>query len=244
MEKSKYNMEKICLINQPAGIGDVFFLQKVCHFYISKGYVVYYPLLPELMFIKNYIKVENLNFVSINDDFPQKKFFTKNSPIFTEELVFLPLRIADLYFPNISCMEAKYKMVNINFDDWDKYFSFERNIESENSLYYDILNLKDDEKYFLVSNKWGTPPNTNYKDIFFDNSMKIVNIDLIEGFTIFDWCKVIENAEGISIVDTAFNYIIDKLNLKTEKLYLTSRFTPANFTHIINLFKKNWILLN
>ena len=135
-------------------------------------------------------------------------------------------------------------MVNINFDDWDKYFSFERNIESENSLYYDILNLKDDEKYFLVSNKWGTPPNTNYKDIFFDNSMKIVNIDLIEGFTIFDWCKVIENAEGISIVDTAFNYIIDKLNLKTEKLYLTSRFTPANFTHIINLFKKNWILLN
>jgi hypothetical protein len=67
---------------------------------------------------------------------------------------------------------------------------------------------------------------------------------MFEEFTPFDWAKVIENAKEISIVDTSFNYLIEKLDLKAEKLYLTSRFTPANFSHIINLFKKNWIYQN
>ena len=63
-------------------------------------------------------------------------------------------------------------------------------------------------------------------------------------FTPFDWSKVIENAKEISIVDTSFNYLIEKLDLKSQNLYLTSRFTPPNFSHIINLFKKNWIYQN
>ena len=63
---------------------------------------------------------------------------------------------------------------------------------------------------------------------------------MIDGYNPFDWAKVIEKASEISIIDTSFNYLIEKLDLNAENLYLTSRFTPPNFSHIINLFKKNW----
>ena len=82
------------------------------------------------------------------------------------------------------------------------------------------------------------------KDVYFEFSGKVIEMNLLEGYTVFDWCKVIENANEISIVDTSLNYIIEKLNLKSQKNFLNSRFTPPNFIHIFNLFQNNWNYLN
>ena len=49
-------MSKICLIRQPAGIGDIFFTQKIAMDYISKGYTVIWPVIEQFEFIKDYIK--------------------------------------------------------------------------------------------------------------------------------------------------------------------------------------------
>lgn len=233
-------MSKICLINQPAGIGDVFFLQKMVKFYIGKGYTVIFPLLPEIMFIKDYIIVDGLEFVPINDNFQFKNYLSYNKVFENENFIYIPARFADTIYPNMSCMEAKYKLVNLDYSDWSDYFTFVRNKNKENELFYNILNLNDDEKYSFVSNIWGTPPNTASKKIIYDDTFKTVHLKLIPEFTLFDWCKVIENAYHISIVDTSLNYIIEKLNLNSQSNFLTSRFTPANFYHIINLFNKNW----
>jgi len=46
---------KICLINQPAGIGDIFFLQYVARKYLSMGYKVIWPLQERLLWIKDHI---------------------------------------------------------------------------------------------------------------------------------------------------------------------------------------------
>jgi hypothetical protein len=236
-------MKKICLIFQPAGIGDVFFLQKMIDFYISEDYKVVYPLLPQLMYIKDYIKKENLEFYSVEDNFPFKEKINHNNLILEDDFIFIPTHIADRIYPNMSCMESKYKLVNMDYSDWMKYFSFERNIEKENSLYYDVLKLTDNDTYTLINNTWGTPPNTASKPIEYEQNEKIINIKIIPEFTVFDWCKVIENASHISIVDTSLNYIIETLELKSKKNFLTSRFTPSNFSHIINLFKKEWVYL-
>lgn len=233
-------MKKICLINQPAGIGDVFFLQKMVKMYIAKGYNVIFPLLPEIMFIKDYIKIEGLQFVSIHENFPFKNYLSHNNVFENEHLIYIPARYADNIYPNMSCMEAKYKLIDLDFSDWSNYFVFERNMDKENELFYDVLKLRDGEKYSFVSNIWGTPPNTASKKIIYDKTFKTVYLELIPEFTLFDWCKVIENANHISIVDTSLNYIIEKLNLNSETNFLTSRFTPPNFYHIINLFNKNW----
>ena len=45
-----------CLIKQPAGIGDVFFCQKIARVMMEKGYDVIWPLRPDIHWIQRYIK--------------------------------------------------------------------------------------------------------------------------------------------------------------------------------------------
>lgn len=236
-------MSKICLVNQPAGLGDIFFLQKFVDMKISQGFEVIYPTLPSLIYVRDYIKKDGLKFFSMDEDFPHKGSFHEQRIIQTEDFEYYPFNIADRSVPG-SCMEAKYTFVGQDYNGWQEHFQWERNTEKENKLYYEVLNLSDSEEYSLVSNVWGTPPTNNFREVPTSGNYRIVSVEMLEEFTPFDWAKVIENAKEISIVDTSFNYLIEKLELKAEKLYLTSRFTPANFSHIINLFKKNWIYQN
>jgi hypothetical protein len=52
-------MDKTCIIYQPAGIGDVFFTQKISKHMIENGYDVIWPVIKEILWIKDYIEVPN-----------------------------------------------------------------------------------------------------------------------------------------------------------------------------------------
>lgn len=233
---------KTCLIKQPAGIGDIFFLQKMVDYYIDQGFSVIFPILPSIFFINDYIKKENLTFYLTTDNFPYKEYYEHNDMIVNDDFVFIPTQMSDMKFAG-SCMESKYKMIDLDFNGWQSHFHFIRNIDKENELYYNVLGLKDNEKYCLIGKTWGTQPNIAQKDVYYEFKNKVIELTILDGFTIFDWCKVIENAHEISIVDTSTNYLIEKLDLKCEQMYLTSRFKQPDFSHIRNLFNKNWIYL-
>jgi hypothetical protein len=137
-------------------------------------------------------------------------------------------------------MEAKYNFLELDFSDWSDYFTFERNSKRENNLYYNILNLKDDSNYILINRKYGSPPNSvDCTHIDLSKFNEYIELDYIDGINLFDWCKVIENAKEIHTVDTSINYIIDKLSLNS-KLELYSRYNPANYIHIQNIFKTKY----
>lgn len=217
-------MSKKCYFFQNSGIGDIFYLQKAAHFYANLGYEIIWPILPQLLFLKDYLqtpaKFSDVTevFVDIND-------------------IALNFQVADRIFPECKIMEAKYKLVNIDGSDWLNYFNFTRNISKE-ELLYSLLN-PNDEDYILVSRNYGTPPDYKKANFGVDTKYgKIIEVDLIEGFTIFDWCKLIENAKEIWMMDTSLNYIIDKLDLKAEKLKLFSR--RPDFSEIDYLFKTKW----
>lgn len=233
-------MSKICLINQPAGIGDILFLQKFVDIKLSEGFEVVFPVNPNLIYLNDYIKKPNLKFVSIDENFSHKGAYYSNKSIKEENFEFYPFNVADQHIVG-SCLEAKYTLANQDFNGWQNHLVWERNTEKENQLFYNHLNLKDDDKYIIVSNTWGTPPATAKRDMVINSPHRLINIQLLDGYTPFDWGKVLENATEIYMIDTSFNYILEKLDLKAENLYLYSRFTPPNFSHIINLFKKNWI---
>lgn len=220
-------MDKICLIEMQAGLGDICFVQKIAKLYIEDGYKVIWPVLSQLMYVRNYIKVDGLEFIDAS------KTFLDEIPS-----VVLPLGIADRYFEG-SVLEAKYKFFDWDYKDWANYFTFERNKEKEEAL-FNQLGLEG-KKYTLINKKYGTPPNFKEKEVYTEGDNEIVEIQFLEGFCPFDWCKVIEEANQISIVDTSYNYIIEKLDLKATKMFLTSRFTPSNFTDIQNLFTEKWI---
>ena len=62
---------KPCVIKQPAGIGDVFFLQKVAHTYREKGCEIIWPLRDDIFWISDYIP--NISWYRESDNFPGKE---------------------------------------------------------------------------------------------------------------------------------------------------------------------------
>ena len=64
---------KPCLIKQPAGIGDVFFCQKIARVMMQNGYQIIWPLRPDIYWIKDYIK--DIDFPTTDDEFIGKEIY-------------------------------------------------------------------------------------------------------------------------------------------------------------------------
>lgn len=237
-------MVKKIIIRQPAGIGDIFFTQKIAYvLHETYNVDIIWPVIPEFIWIKNYIDIPFIKFISWDEDFEGKDILLNNDVpyIFTlQDYLIVPLQRADWNYPGISVMDAKYKLVDLDFEDWSDYFKFDRNTEKENQLYYDVLGLTDKSEYVFINKQFGSPPDTQIcKYISLDKFSHYIEMRYIDGFTLFDWCKVIENAKEIHTVETSINYIIDKINPK-GKLEMYSKHTPPNYSQVKHLFKSNW----
>ena len=237
-------MIKKIIIKQLAGLGDIFFCQKIAYtLYKNYNVEIIWPVIPEFIWIKNYINIPFIKFVNWEDNFEGKDILLNNdvSHVFTlQNYLVVPLQRADWNYPEMSVMDAKYKLVNLDFKDWDHYFNFKRNIQKENQLYYDILGLTDESEYIFINRQFGSPPDTQIcKYIGLNKFPYYIEMKYIDGFTLFDWCKVIENAKEIHTVETSLNYIIDKINPK-GKLEMYSKHTPPSYNQVQHLFKSNW----
>jgi hypothetical protein len=189
-------MSKICLIRQPAGIGDIFFTQKIAKSFISQGYNVIWPVIPQFEFIKDYIKVDGLIFVNENADFPNRNIYSEgySKPMSLGDTVYLPIQHFDRHFPNDSVMQAKYRMMNMDSSDWLDYFEFERNIEREQKL-IDHYGVQDKE-FVFVNRMYGSPPHSKPCVHMgqFENS---IEMEYLGWDNLFDWIGLLLKAKHI-----------------------------------------------
>ncbi len=203
--------EKI-VIKQPAGLGDIFFCLKIAYaFHKQFSCDIIWPVIPQFMWLKDYIKYPFIQFVNQEKDYPLKNqidkvlYSTRIPDVRVLEVeennkkyILIPLQHADLLFPGLSVMEAKYKFIDLDFSDWRDFFQFERNINKENQLYYKVLKLTDSSNYTLINKQYGSPPGTvicpKIDSTKFSN---YVEMYYVEGYTLFDCCKLIENAKEI-----------------------------------------------
>jgi len=219
---------KSVVINQPAGLGDIFFCQKIAETFIYNNYEVYWPIKSSINWIGDYLS--NANQVHYVDE----RYFIQ-----PENSIDINLNGAEIITGGL-IMTAKYQILDIDWSDWLEYFNFKRNIKKENELYYDVLGLKDGEDYTFINKYYGTPPDYAIYNVEENPNEKNINLEMIENFTIFDWIKVIENANRISIIDTCLNYIIEKIEIKTNDLTCYCRLGEYTQNQIAPLFKKNW----
>lgn len=239
-------MENIVLVRQAAGIGDIFFCQKIANFFatIKKVDRIVWPVKPEFLYVKEYLRNRwciPTSYVSTEDDFPHKELY--NSPqktiIEAPEVTFLPLHGHDLL--DSSVMKSKYKLAELEWDDWADDFVFTRNKEKENELFFKYLKLDADEKFVFVNHNFASPPDVQTRPFALNTGgMRQVNLEIVPGYTIFDWCMVLERAEHIVTVETSLNYLIEVLNIRATKLMMLSKWNPPDFHHIEGLFKRNW----
>ena len=245
---------KTCLIKQPAGLGDIFYTQKIAKKVLSakKADKIIWPIVDDFMYIKDYlIGQENIEYVKQSEYLMEELVDS-----FTTQQNYIEIDLGDaqLVHQNIGAMLAKYKLVNLSDNDWLDYFDFKRNYKRENELFYDKLNLKDKSKYILVNRHFGSPPNQLESPLMNINvNMQLIEMDVLEDFNIFDWCKVLENAEQIHTVETVLGYIIEKLP-KCRGLNMYPRWTPKDvgykpysyfyYNHIRKMFKREWVYHN
>jgi len=221
-------MSKSCIIEQPAGLGDIFFTQKIAETLIFNEYEVYWPVQSSILWINDYlINTKHIHYVN------QHTFIAPNNAI-TITLDGAQNITGGLIMP------SKYEILKIDWLDWADYFNFQRNTKKEDELYYDVLGLKDNEKYTFINKYYGTPPGHKIYNVEENPNEKNINLEMIENFTIFDWLKVIENANRISIIDTCLNYMIEKIQIKTNDLTCYCRHGEYTYNQISHLFNKNW----
>jgi hypothetical protein len=225
-------MVKTVTIHQNAGLGDIFFCQKIAETFIYNGYEVYWPVKSTINWVGEYLV--NTNKVHyINED-----NFTPLDNTYDVVLDGAQNITGNLIMP------SKYQILDIDWSDWVDHFNFKRNINKENELYYNVLKLKDNEKYTFINKYYATPPNHQVYNIQEDINEKTINLEMIEGFTIFDWCKVIENASKISIIDTSILFIIDKIFCNSKYFYCYTRNGIFTYNELKDIFQTPWIWLD
>ena len=178
---------KPCLIKQPAGIGDIFFCQKIARVMMQNRYQVIWPLRPDIHWIKDYIK--DIYFPTTEDDFLGKDIYERGAGAVIEENgAFISTATADMTHNDGKIMSSKYSMLGLDHSDWKEYFKFERNFDKEDDLYYNVLGLKDDSEFVFINNLY----NTDIRDSELlspeNYDLPVVELKILEGFTLCDWC--------------------------------------------------------
>ena len=215
------------IIDLPGCLGDILFTLKIAEEFSKTG-EVYWNVFP--VFWNNGID----RVISSANIGPNQSTYMEGAEV---------LKLRDLcptYDSDL--MVKKYQTAGIGWEDWSKYLKYKRDNDKENFL-FESLNLKKGDPFILYNDNLGLDgkkhlgvKNTLPKD--YDG--KIIKMEVIPGFSIFDWCSIFEQSEQIHTVDTSLQYVIETLSIKTIDLVVHPRHYLYTKPQVSKLFKKPW----
>lgn len=233
------------VINQPAMLGDLLFIEPMVRSLYDAGHEVIWPVKDQYVWLKDYIKYPQI---------VKQSQYDIDYELCEIKEGYLPLRFATPLFRGTDphsgefhehFMLDKYRLLDLPLDMW-RDLTWERNYHKENEL-FDYLGLRDGEPYNLVN--WffkdiyePQPDMKMHQDELFDTKQLCVIMSPLPGFTMLDWTKVIINAQKIYTVETALIYIIEVLPIKAEEIHMFSR-SPYQDTlgGVANFISDRWI---
>lgn len=228
-----YLQMRTLLFKQPAGLGDIFFLQKIAKKAIKQQWRVLWPIIPEFEFLSEYLD-NGIVWKSIYEvnEYP----LWQSNKVVTNEFddTIIPFQTADQLFPDELIMVAKYKLVEEDWEDWADHFTWKRNEAKEQTAYNKYVHK---ESYSVSMNWYGSPP--GQKQV--TTPKCDVELGFDPDFTPFDYAKIFENAKELHFVDTCYTYMFEKLTLKTDAVYIYNRNPEESipsWTQTQSLFKK------
>lgn len=212
-------MNKILTIIQPGRIGDIIIVLPIAKYYYDQGYVVKWPVCSQYLPLFDY--VDYIESVDIGLEIHGS--YRRALNIFAHEKG----KILDLAI-GFGRDESDWRSGPLSFDEWkykeagipitEKYnLKINRNYKKEDELFH-ILGLKAYMDNYIVihSNHASCKLHHNWC------ILKAIEINSIDGFTVFDWLKVIENAKAIYCVDSCIANMINQLGIAKGKRYFRS----------------------
>ena len=254
---------KYCLIQQPSGLGDILLSIKIgCHF-AEMGYNIVWPVFSVYNNIGDKIFTrQKINFYDISSEYPFKREYEDLCRAEISEVVevrkdilFVPLKRSFQSTEgrrlesqgashDASNMIAKFLMCGITHHGWQEYFEILRNNKKEREL-INLLNIQSD--YHVVNKLFGTPPvwnETLNKEIETPKGLQRVEMTYIDGYNVFDWLGVLEDASKIDAVSTSTFYFFEKMDLKCKPTIYsrntTHRSDEENFNWLRQLAQKEY----
>lgn len=230
-------MNKICLIRQPAGLGDILYCQKIGYYYQELGYKVIWPIAKVFSYLPKYIK--NFDYPCEEDQFPYKEIYLDQNSreiIQNKNFIFIPLHGHNLR--NRSVMKSKYILNNLDFSNWKNYINIVRDLKKEE----DLLNLlnPNNEKFRLTNYYFGSPPDSlRMKRIQFNDNLKEIELKYINSYTLFDWMTVLNNAKEICMTDSAAALLVELLKSNITKKLICILRQPSTID-VKNMYVLPW----
>lgn len=225
--------------SQYFGLGDIIFSMALIEDFIKLGYDIVWDVQSDYVNIQKHfphIKFRDKKDSKINHERKEDRILNDGTRV-------IPIRWADqiLKRPFKDVMRAKYDLYHIDWNRW-REVTWVRDEGAENRLFFEMLKLTLNEEYTLVNRNFRS--NQTGKAIIDTTGLpgKIIEMQAIEGYTLFDWGKVIENATQIHTVSTSVNYMMEVMELKAKELHLYLRKPDEkDFTFVDYIFKKPYI---
>lgn len=225
-------------IVQPGRLGDIFICLPIAKHYSDMGFIIKWPVFDYLAdMIQS--RVKYVDFIPIASNIytcvseAKKNLATiSNCVIFDIAATFPGSDITSSYvtqgegFGDLKFDEFKYRHCNVPFDKkWT--LTFDRNADSEDQLY--SLYVKSN-RYAVV----GLNHSRGRANVRVETNKEIVEIN--DQHNIFDWIKILENADELILVDSAMSNLVEQLNLTNKKWLIKKEGQP------LPVYKNDWII--
>ena len=109
-----------------------------------------------------------------------------------------------------SFVTAKYELAGVNVSEC-RNLVYIRNEKKEKEL-FDKLVKSDNYAVLHPFSDYGTPPKI-------ETSLPVIEFKKVDGYSIFDWRKILENAKEIHCIDSSLCNFVDTLILGAELFY-------------------------
>jgi hypothetical protein len=192
-------------INQHAGIGDILFLEPILR-ELSISHEIIMPVVEPWHWKRH---IPYVNFVGFEFQ------FEKREQKFTE--TYYPFRYANPIFRGYdlndwhdfdNCMLDKYRVLGLPESMWLS-LSVVRDYENEARL----IALLDLPPKFILVNEFSRAGNVSIAPV---SDLPIIHMRNIEGFSVIDWCGVMELASENHHISTSTFYLLHMLNLDAK----------------------------
>jgi len=141
--------------------------------------------------------------------------------------------------PSIQFQKFFYEQVGVPLNLlWDNFY-FERNMDKEKEIYYDILGLKDNEEYIFLHDD----PIRNYviNKKYITPNIKIIHLVELEDISILDTLYLVEKSKEVHMTTTGLVSFVDQMNINHNNLNLHKYVRPEPFGQPI--LRLNWRII-